>query len=152
MKEKKHIEYSKILATASLIIFIVTLLASLGFMGYLMLYTDVTLIDTAIFATSISVTGSIYALTAKHYYNKAMMQNCANIRKGVYSEILNCRLSYNKEMIKLQNSYELTNEDIQDIDMENPFNEMSETALGRIGNKLDEVDDTSSVDVEYEEM
>lgn len=152
MKEKKHVEYSKILATASLIIFLITLLSSLVFMGYLMLCTDVSLIDTAIFVTSISVTGSIYALTSKHYYNKSMMQNCANIRKGVYSEILNCRLSYNKEMLKLQNSYELEKDYIRDIDIENPFNEMSETALGRINHKLDETDDTSATDVEYDEL
>lgn len=150
MKEKKKIEYSKILATSSLLIFLITLFSSIGFVVYLMLFAEVTLIDTAIFATALTITGGIYGMTARHYYNKAGLENCSNIRKGVYAEILKNRLEYNKEMIKLKNKYELSDDDISEIELDNPFVSMSDEALGRINNKIDESDETNSTDVEIE--
>lgn len=149
MKEKK-LQYSKILATVSLLTFLIILFGSVGFMIYLMLYSDITILDTAIFVSALSITGSIYGLTAKHYYNKAALENCSNIRKGVYEEILKNRLKYNEEMIKLKSRYMLSDEEVAELELDNPFASMSDEALGRINSKIDEADESNSMDIEIE--
>jgi hypothetical protein len=150
MKKNKHIEYSKILASASLIIFLLTLTISLFSMIYIMINGDPSLIDATIFVTSISVTGSLYGVTVKHYYSKSGLQNVAQIRKDTYREVMKVRLDYDEEKLKLINKYNVDECTIDEIEANAPFKDMSDSVIGQMTDKLNEVDSVNEAEPEIE--
>ena len=114
---KKKIEYSKILATASLLLFLCTLLYGYVIMTYLILSESASLYDLAFFVTAITITGGVYMTTAKHYYSKSGLQNTAHIRNGVYEQIMKVRLQFIEENLKLQQKYNVSEMEISEIEM-----------------------------------
>ena len=136
---KKKIEYSKILATASLLLFLCTLLYGYVVMTYLILSESASLYDLAFFVTAITITGGVYMTTAKHYYSKSGLQNTAHIRNGVYEQIMKVRLQFIEENLKLQQNYSVSEMEISEIEINSPFVEISDSFLSGTSMKLDEV-------------
>lgn len=139
MKIFKKVEYSKILATASLLLFLCTLIYGYVIMTYLIMSDTATLFDLAFFGTAITITGGVFMTTAKHYYSKSGLQNTCHIRNGVYEQIMKVRLNYIEEVLKLQEKYNVSEMDISDIESNSPFVDISESFLGGTSMKLDEV-------------
>lgn len=135
----KKIEYSKILATASLLLFICTLFYGYAIMTYLVVSNTTSLFDIAFFGTAITITGGVFMTTAKHYYSKSGLQNTCHIRNGVYDQIMKVRLRYIEEVLKLKVKYGVTDIDINTIEIDSPFVEISNSFLNNTSIKLDEV-------------
>lgn len=148
MKFNKKFEYSKILATASLLLFLCTLIYGYAIMTYLILSDTATLFDLAFFGTAITITGGVYMTTAKHYYSKSGLQNTCHIRNGVYEQIMKVRLNYIEEVLKLQNKYNVSEMEISDIETNSPFVEISESFLSGTSMKLDEVQSLNEAEPE----
>ena len=146
----KKIEYSKILATSSLLLFLCTLIYGYVIMTYLILSGTATLFDLAFFGTAITITGGVYMTTAKHYYSKSGLQNTCYIRNSVYEQIMKVRLQYVEEVLKLQEKYNITETEISDIEISSPFVEISESFLGGTSMKLDEVQSLNEAEPEGE--
>ena len=147
---KKKIEYSKILATASLLLFLCTLLYGYVVMTYLILSESASLYDLAFFVTAITITGGVYMTTAKHYYSKSGLQNTAHIRNGVYKQVMKVRLDYIEEVLKLQQKYNVSEMEISEIEMNSPFVEISDSFLSGTSMKLDEVQSLNEAEPEGE--
>lgn len=144
----KHIEFSKILATATMIIFSTVLLFCLYIMMLLIMSGNSNVYDYAVLTGAMTVTGGLFGTTIKHYYSKAGLQNVAQIRKGTYREIMEVRLKYEEELLKLQNKYNVSKETIEEIDYDSPFKEMSESVLSHTSSKIDEVENINEQEPE----
>ena len=135
----KKFEFSKILATISMLLFIFTLLFCLVFISYIILYGTATIIDMAIFTSALTITGAVFMTTAKHYYSKSGLQNTCHIRNGVYEQIMNVRLKYIQEVLKLQKEYNISEMEISELEIDSPFVDISNSFLNGTSMKLDEV-------------
>lgn len=147
---KKKIEYSKIISTASLLLFLCTLIYGNAIMTYLILNSIATLFDLTFFITAITITGAVFMTTAKHYYSKSGLQNTCHIRNGVYKQIMKVRLQYIEEVLKLQEKYDVSEEEISEIEMNSPFVELSDSFLSGTSMKLDEVQNLNESEPEGE--
>ena len=147
-QDKRKIEYSKILPTVSMILFVITLTVGFIAMFYLILNGIETVYDLAFFISGITITGGIWSMTNKYYYSKTGLQNVASIRKSTYEEVMNVRLKYIEEVVKLKKKYNIDDDEINSIDSDAPFEELSNSALSSITNKLDEVDNQNSAEPE----
>ena len=145
---KKKIEYSKILATASLLLFICTLVYGYAVMTYLIVNNTATLFDLAFFGTAITITGGVFMTTAKHYYSKSGLQNTCHIRNGVYEQIMKVRLQYMEEVLKLREKYNVTEMEIDEVELNSPFVEISDSFLSGTSMKLDEVQSLNEAEPE----
>lgn len=135
----KKIEYSKILATVSMLLFVCTLIYGYVVMTNLIIHETATLFDLTFFVSAITITGGVFMTTAKHYYSKSGLQNTTHIRNGVYEQILKVRLQFIEENLKLQQKYNVSQDEINEIEMESPFVDISESFLGGTTMKIDEV-------------
>ena len=136
---KKKIEYSKILATVSMLLFLCTLIYGYVVMTHLIMNDSATLFDLTFFVSAITITGSVFMTTVKHYYSKSGLQNTTYIRNSVYEQILKVRLEFIEENLKLQRKYNITQDEIDEIEMESPFVQLSESFLGGTEMKVEEV-------------
>ena len=146
----KKFEYSKILATFSMLLFLGTLIYGYVVMTHLILAESDTIFDLAFFTSAITVTGGVFMTTAKHYYSKSGLQNTTCIRNGVYEQILKVRLQFIEEILKLQKKYNVSQDAINEIEMDSPFVEISESFLGGTTMKIDEVQSLNEAEPEGE--
>ena len=147
---KKKIEYSKILATFSMLLFLCTLIYGYVVMTHLIMNESATIFDLTFFVSAITITGGVFMTTAKHYYSKSGLQNTTYIRNGVYEQILKVRLQFIEENLKLQKKYNVSQDEINEIEMESPFVEISESFLGGTTMKIDEVQSLNEAEPEGE--
>ena len=113
---KNKLQFSKFLTTFTALLFIWCL-----FEGF---HTDFTIIlDTAVYVTSITVSGGIFGLCLKSYMSKSKAENIYKIQHGMYEDIMNIKLSYNEKMMKLLQEYQLTQSDIDMADIDSPIND-----------------------------
>ena len=110
------IQFSKLLTIFSLMLFIWCLAE-----GFNTNFTQV--YDTAIYVTSITVSGGIFGLCLKSYMSKSKAENIYKIQHGMYEDIMNIKLSYNEKMMKLLQEYQLTQSDIDMADIDSPIND-----------------------------
>lgn len=113
---KNKIQFSKILTIASALLFIWSLLK--GFT------TDFSAVyDTTVYVTSITVSGGIFGLCLKSYMSKSKAENIYKIQKGMYEDIMDIKLKYNENMMKLTQQYQMTQDDVDMVDINSPINE-----------------------------
>lgn len=115
MKESK-IQFSKLLTLGSLLLFIWTL-----FQGFTTDFTQV--YDTTVYVTAITISGSIFGVCLKSYMSKSKAENIYKIQKTIYEEIMNIKLQYNEAMMKLVQKYQITQNDIDMVDIDSPIND-----------------------------
>ena len=115
MKETK-LQFSKLLTLSSLFLFIWTL-----FQGF---HTDITQVyDTTIYVTAITISGGIFGVCLKSYMSKSKAENIYKVQRTMYEDIMNIKLSYNESMMKLNQQYNMGQDDIDMIDSVSPINE-----------------------------
>lgn len=115
MQEPK-VQFSKLLTIGSLILFVWTLLR--GF------HTDYTqMFDTTVYVTAITISGGIFGVCLKAYMSKAKAENIYKVQKTMYEDIMKTKISYNEQMMQLINKYNITQDEIDAVDLTNPINE-----------------------------
>ena len=116
MNKEPRFQFSKFLTLGSLCLFVWALLK--GFT------TDFTVIyDTTVYVTAITISGGIFGVCLKSYMGKSKAENVYKIQKTIYEEIMNVKLQYNEAMMKLIQTYHLTQDDINMFDSDSPIND-----------------------------
>lgn len=122
-KKEPRFQFSKLLTIGSLVLFIWTL--SKG------LYIDFTeVFDTTIYVTAITISGGIFGVCLKSYMSKSKAENIYKIQKTMYEDIMDIKLHYNEEMMKLISQYNVTQDEIDMSDTTNPINDGVEAVYG----------------------
>lgn len=142
--------FSKLIAIVNIVLFIFTLITSFGIMIYLSINNLGETVDYALCISAIGVVAGLLGLTMRSYYSKAGLENVAQIRKSVYREVMDVRLEYDQKVLELRQQYGVSQEEIDEIEDNGPFKEMSENVLGQTTNKLDEVDTLNEAEPEVE--
>ena len=114
-KEPK-IQFSKLLTIGSLLLFIWTLLKGL-YIDYTSVY------DTTVYVTAITISGGIFGVCLKAYMSKSKAENIYKVQKTMYEDIMDIKLKYNQQMMKLIQEYQITQDEIDMNDMSNPISE-----------------------------
>ena len=128
---KKHnLEFSKALIFVCGAIFIGTLL-------FCLTRDYTTIIDTAFYVSAITISGSVFLTSVVNYLKKAQAENAYKIQNRMYENVMKVRLSYNEEMLKLRQKYNVPQEEIGEIEMESPIDDMSDTALSNMQNAIE---------------
>lgn len=116
MNREPKFQFSKLLTIGSLILFIWAL--SKGF------YTNFSEIyDTTVYVTAITVSGGIFGLCLKAYMSKAKAENIYKVQRTMYEDIMDIKLRYNEAMMKLNQQYNMTQDDVDMMDVNSPINE-----------------------------
>jgi membrane protein insertase Oxa1/YidC/SpoIIIJ len=110
------VQFSKILTILSVVLFIWCLLE-----GFNTHFGEV--YDTTVYVTSITVSGSIFGLCLKSYMSKAKAENIYKVQHGMYEDIMNIKLKYNERMMQLTQEYQMTQSDVDMVDMDSPIND-----------------------------
>lgn len=116
MNKESKFQFSKILTIGSLLLFIWSL-----FQGFVTDFTQV--YDTTVYVTAITISGGIFGVCLKSYMSKSKAENIYKIQKTIYEEIMNVKLQYNEAMMKLIQKYQITQNDIDMVDMDSPIND-----------------------------
>ena len=67
--------------------------------------------------------GYRYGKTGKVYKSKAKAENIYKVQHGMYEDIMNIKLKYNEEMMKLTQQYNMTQDDVDMADSNSPIND-----------------------------
>jgi hypothetical protein len=79
--------------------------------------------DTAIYVTSITVSGGIFGLCLKSYMSKAKAENIYKVQRSMYEDIMTIKLAYNETMMQLIQQYHITQTDIDMFDNPSPIDD-----------------------------
>ena len=110
------IQFSKLLTIGSLLLFVWTLLKGL-YIDYTSVY------DTTVYVTAITISGGIFGVCLKAYMSKSKAENIYKVQKTMYEDIMDIKLKYNQQMMKLIQEYQISQDEIDMNDMSNPINE-----------------------------
>jgi hypothetical protein len=110
------IQFSKLLTIGSLLLFIWTLLKGL-YIDYTSVY------DTTVYVTAITISGGIFGVCLKAYMSKSKAENIYKVQKTMYEDIMDIKLKYNQQMMKLIQEYQISQDEIDMNDMSNPISE-----------------------------
>ena len=106
---KNKVQFSKILTILSFIIFVWTL-----YCGFSASFNQ--LYDISVYVTAITVSGGIFGVCLKSYMSKSKAENIYKVQKTMYEDIMDIKLYYNEEMMKLIQKYNLNQEDVNMAD------------------------------------
>lgn len=106
---KNKVQFSKILTILSFIMFVWTL-----YCGFSASFNQ--LYDISVYVTAITVSGGIFGVCLKSYMSKSKAENIYKVQKTMYEDIMDIKLYYNEEMMKLIQKYNLNQEDINMAD------------------------------------
>lgn len=111
-------------------------------------FTNITYMDTAIFCACIASVGGIVGAIITKYYNNSNAENIPKIQLGLYEKSMKIRLKYNEEMMKLKKQYEMTSDDVNEIESESNMDEVTDGILDTAISELDEKASQSHEDVD----
>lgn len=100
-------------------------------------FSSVTYMDSAIFcACIVAVSGILGAIVTK-YLNNSNSENIPRIQLELFKKSMNIRLQYNEKMLKLQNKYGVTSEEVHEIENNSHMDDVSESILNQAISELD---------------
>lgn len=130
MKNKKKIQYSKI----------ITLLTFLLFCGCIVKCFSVDIssaYDLSVYATIVTSSGMLCLTSVVWYLKNSQAEKVARIKSETYKIISEERFKYNKKMLELKSEYGYTEEEIFDIENDSPLDELEEDALNSMNDSID---------------
>ena len=111
-------------------------------------FSSTTMFDASIFrACVVAVSGITGAIITK-YYNNSNAENIPKIQLELYEKSMKIRLKYNEEMMKLKKQYEMTSDDVNEIESESNMDEVTDGILESAISELDEKSSKSHEDIE----
>lgn len=134
MKDKK-VTWSKGMLLCSTLIFI----SVIGLVFWLYISGNIqNMYDVTLLATVVTVTGGIFGSNLVWYSKKAGSENQYKLRMGMYEESAKVRLNYNEKMMQMKLQYNMTEDDIMEIDSTGDVDEFMDSALSNATAGLDE--------------
>lgn len=134
-KKEKKITWSKgaLLCSGLIFVSVVALVFWLYISGNIQNMYDVTLL-----ATLVTVTGGIFGSNLVWYSKKAGSENQYKLRMSMYEESARVRLEYIEGMIKLSQKYDISKEELEQIDLDGDMDDFMDSALVNVTSELDE--------------
>lgn len=111
-------------------------------------FSDITVIDASIYCACIASVGGILGAIITKYYNNSNAENIPKIQLNLYKESMDIRLKYNEEMMKLKKEYEMTSEDVADIESDSNMEEVTDDILDYAISELNDKAAKTHEDVE----
>lgn len=128
----KKLRTSKIIMWLFIVLFIYVIYKGVNYD-----FSSVTYMDSAIFcACIVAVSGILGAIVTK-YLNNSNSENIPRIQLELFKKSMNIRLQYNEKMLKLQNKYGVTSEDVHEIENDSHMDDVSESILNQAISELD---------------
>ena len=128
----KKLRTSKIILWLFIVLFIYVIYKGVNYD-----FSSVTYMDSAIFcACIVAVSGILGAIVTK-YLNNSNSENIPRIQLELFKKSMNIRLQYNEKMLKLQNKYGVTSEDVHEIENDSHMDDVSESILNQAISELD---------------
>lgn len=93
--------------------------------------------DTTVFVTAITVSGGIFGSNLVWYSKKSASENHYKLRMSMYEDVVNQRLYFNEEMLKLRKKYNVSEDVMENINNYGEIDEMMDDALCNVKDKLD---------------
>lgn len=106
------------------------------------------MIDASIFCACVVAVSGITGAIITKYYNNSNAENIPKIQLELYEKSMKIRLKYNEEMMKLKKQYEMTSDDVNEIESESNMDEVTDGILDSAISELDEKSSKSHEDVE----
>ena len=128
----KKLRTSKIIMWLFIVLFIYVIYKGVNYD-----FSSVTYMDSAIFcACIVAVSGILGAIVTK-YLNNSNSENIPRIQLELFKNSMNIRLQYNEKMLKLQNKYGVTSEEVHEIENDSHMDDVSESILNQAISELD---------------
>lgn len=133
--KEKRITWSKgsLVCSGAIFVAVIVLVFWLYISGNIQNMYDVTLL-----ATVVSVSGAIFGSNLVWYSKKSASENQYKLRMTSYRESAKVRLEYNRQMMVLMKTYNISEDDISKIDSTGDMDEFMDSALSDVRSKLDE--------------
>ena len=135
-KNDKPVTFSKGIPVVTGSLFILTLLVCVFLSNF-----NKNVYDTTVMVTAISVTGAIFGSSLIWYFKKAGSENQYKLRMSMYEDVVNQRLYFTEEMLKLRIKYGASEEDIAMIDDEGEIDDLMEETFQNMNNKMNQEQD-----------
>lgn len=129
---KKNIRTSKIIMWLFIILFIYVIYKGVNYD-----FSSVTYMDSAIFCGCIVAVSGILGAIVTKYLNNSNSENIPRIQLELYKKSMILRLRYNEQMMKMQNKYKITNDEVYEIENKSHMDEVSESILSQSISELD---------------
>lgn len=111
-------------------------------------FSSTTVVDTAIFCACIASVGGILGAIITKYYNNSNAENIPKIQLNLYKQSMDIRLKYNEKMMILKNKYEMTFDDVADIESDSNMTEVTDGILDSAISELNDKAAKTHEDVE----
>lgn len=131
-KVNKRFQFSKIIIVIMMIIFIYTLYQVLHFQ-----FDTESYVDTAAYCTCLTVVGGILGTALIQYFKKSATENIPKIQTTLYKDTMDIRLEYNRKMMEYKCKYNMTDNDIYEIENQSHIDEISDNILNNAVSELD---------------
>lgn len=131
MNDKKF-RTSKIIMWLFIILFIYVIYKGVNYD-----FSSVTYMDSAIFCGCIVAVAGIVGAIITKYLNNSNSENIPRIQLELFKESMELRLQYNEKMMKLQNKYKITQDEVYEIENESHMDDVSESILNNAISELD---------------
>lgn len=142
-KKNKHFQFSKIIIVIMLVIFVYTLYQVLHFQ-----FNADSYVDTAVYCTCLTVVGGILGTALIQYFKKSATENIPKIQTSLYKDTMDIRLEYNEKMMELKHKYDMTDDDIYEIENQSQMDEISDNVLNNAVSELDSRSSDAHTDVD----
>lgn len=148
-RHEKRITWSKLIVVFTGAMF----LLSVGFVMYMYIAGKIdTAYDTTAIVTCVTVSGTIFGSNLCWYSKKAASENHYKLRMGLYTDSAQIRLQFNEEMMKLKQKYNMTDEDIAEIDDSGDIDDMMNGAIQDVISDLDSCRDDADSPNEIQQV
>lgn len=131
MKDKKF-TFSKIIVVLSWIIFVLCLIVDI-------ISANSNVYDTSVLVVATSVCGAITGSTTIWYQKKATAENQYKLKMGLYTVSVDQQLRFNEEMLKLQKKYNVSEEELAELNEKGSADEFVNAALNSTIEAVDNV-------------
>lgn len=142
---KPKVQYSKVLPIIAFVLFGICL-----YKGFTADMTNV--YDVSIYATAITVSGSMCLTAIVFYMKNSQCEKVALIKSDTYRIASTERLKYNEAMLELKRKYNYTEEEILDIENDSPMDDFEDSALNSLNNSIDSAMDEASSPIEIQNV
>lgn len=142
-KTKKHFQFSKIIILVMLIIFVFTL-----YQVIIVRPNTESYMDTTSDCAALTVAGGILGTAIIQYFKKSATENIPKIQTTLYKDTMDIRLEYNKRMMQYQKEFQMTDDEIYEIENQSQMDEISDSVLNQAVSELDSRSSDAHTDVD----
>lgn len=105
-------------------------------------------LDTSVSVTAITVSGGIFGSTLIYFLKKAQSENTFILKMKLYKCASEERYNFNSRMMELKAKYNMSDDDVQEIENNSSLDEFTDEALESVENSVNEAMNEATETVE----